>query len=230
MKLAKDDLIAALRLRYDHYSAPTMFDRARERAGLTDQPAYDAAEVARFRAALARVGDRLANVDARLESLLAATSVEPATPASVGPATQEPTVEPARPEPARPPANVEPRRTRGRTAPPVRDDDDVTASPGGRARKPTTIETTIALSGVDAGADEQVMMCGGLADLGDWDPARARPMLRDGERWLATIQLAAGAEVAYKFLRRAADGRVTWEHGDNRNLVAQPRVDATWRR
>ena len=87
MKLANHDLLAALRLRYDHYSAQSMFETVLARAGLDDLPAYDAAQIAAFRAALARVGDRLQQVDARLDMLLDAGGspppvvVEPPKPA-----------------------------------------------------------------------------------------------------------------------------------------------------
>jgi len=37
-----------------------------------------------------------------------------------------------------------------------------------------------------------------------------------------------GTEIAFKFLRRSADGDVIWEGGENRNLSAEPRIDATW--
>ena len=42
MKLAKHDLLAALRLRYDHYSTGSIFEAALNRAGLPDQDEYDA--------------------------------------------------------------------------------------------------------------------------------------------------------------------------------------------
>lgn len=71
MKLTKDDLIAALRLRYDHYSAQTVFELARDRAGLADEPAYADAQVHAFRTALGQVGDRVERVFERLDSLLA---------------------------------------------------------------------------------------------------------------------------------------------------------------
>src|SRR5689334_15771813 len=72
MKLAKHDLIAALRLRYDHYSATSVFENALAKAGLPDQAEYEAPQVEQFRAALRRVADRLTNVEARIDSLLEA--------------------------------------------------------------------------------------------------------------------------------------------------------------
>src|SRR6185437_12029098 len=131
-------LVAALRLRFDHYSATTMFDAARDRAALADKPAYDAAEVTAFRTALEAVADRLDRVNARLESLLAA-----------------------------PPAPA--------------------AEPAAKAKPGKTIETTIALTGVDANDGDQVLMCGGFGALGDWDPDRACRMSKKGERWVATL-------------------------------------------
>jgi alpha-amylase len=103
------------------------------------------------------------------------------------------------------------------------------------AKKPTgdsaksTIETTVTLTGIDVGDGEQVLMCGSVGALGDWDPDRACPMSRNGERWLATLHLASDGDVAFKFLRRAADGTVVWENGGDRNLVPAPRLEATWR-
>src|SRR5436190_1284442 len=125
MKLAKDDIVDALRLRYDHYSATSIFDAALARADLVDQAEYTPSEVAAFRA---------------------------------------------------------------------------------------------------------VLVCGGFADLGDWDPEHARAMRRDGDLWLTTVRLPANADVSFKFLRRTSDGTVIWEDGDNRSLTGgKSRVDATWR-
>ena len=221
MKLAKSDLIAALRLRYDHYSASTVFEAACARAGLADQPEYAAAEIAAFRTALAAVGDRLANVEIRIEALLedargtapAAPAPTPAAPAATAAA---PVPTPAAPAaaPVAPATTIEARADAPHEAEPA---------------APATIETIVALSGVEVDDGEQLMMCGGFAALGDWDPARACEMSRNGDLWLATLTLAPGAEVAFKFFRRAADGTVVWERGENRSLVAKPRIEASWR-
>ena len=76
MRIAKHELVAALSLRYDHYSATTMFDAARSQAELADKPDYDAAEIAAFRTALARIGDRLDRVNARLDLLTLSISID----------------------------------------------------------------------------------------------------------------------------------------------------------
>ena len=196
MKLTRHDLIAALRLRYDHHSAQTMFDAARDRAGLADQPTYEPGDAAAWRTALAAIGDRLDNVWIRLDSLAEAPSTKPVVEA-------KPVVEP------KPVAEA--------------------VSAPGPAEAVETIETTIGVTGVAVGQGEQVLICGGLGELGDWDPARARLMSRDGDRWLTTLRLPPAAQIAFKFLRRGPDGDVVWEGGENRDLVAKPRIDAVWR-
>ena len=90
MKLEKSDLLAALRLRYDHYSATSIFEATLARANLPDQETYDERQIDAFRTALVRVGDRLQNVEVRIAALLAESA--PAKP------------EPAKPEPAEPSA------------------------------------------------------------------------------------------------------------------------------
>ena len=85
MKLEKSDLLAALRLRYAHYSATSIFEATLSRANLPDQETYDGTQIAAFRTALARVGDRLQNVEARIAALLAEpVKPEPAKPIAPG--------------------------------------------------------------------------------------------------------------------------------------------------
>ena len=211
MTFAKDDLIEALRARYDFYSAASVYDLARERAQLADKPTLDATELRAFRAALDAVGDRVGPVLARLDAML--EDAPPAKAAATAATTPAPA--PVQPQPPAPAAAPPP-------AAPV-------ASPAVVAAPVTAVETTIVLTGVELDDGEQVLVGGGSAELGDWDPDRAQPMARKGDEWLATVKLAPDAEIAFKFLRRAADGSVVWETGDNRSLVAKSRLDATWR-
>ena len=187
MKLAKSDLLAALRLRYDHYSSVSILEAAIERAGLPDEDDYDANQVAAFRAALAKVGDRLANVDARLDALLGGDV----------------------------PVNTEPTP---HLAPGIY---EVVAQPH--------VETTIVLSGVETADGDEVLVCGEFDALGMWNPDKAPAMTREGAYWAAKITVPRGTDVPFKFLLRTADGTVIWEDGENRQLVAKPRIEATWR-
>src|SRR5688500_702532 len=168
MKLAKEDLLAALRLRYDHYSAQSIFETTLARAPLPDQEAYDEAQLTLFRVTLKRVGDRIEKVDARIDSLLAAPA---------------PAVIVASPEPAKP-----------ALAPGIHETD----------QGPKPVETTITLTGVDIKEGDQILVCGGFAALGNWDPDHAAAMKRDGMHWRTTITVPPKTDAQFKFLRRNA--------------------------
>lgn len=219
-RVDREELIGALRLRYDHYSAVTVLGVALERAGLSEQPGYDAAQVQALRAALARVGDRLAAVDARLEELVGGA---PATAAPDKPAAAQKPAAAAVAE--QKPAAAAPEKPGKATA----EKAHATAAEHAAGAPQATAGVTIALTGVEADEDAEVLVCGGFPALGDWDPERALPMARRGDAWLASIDVAPGTELAFKFLQRRASGEVVWEDGENRTAVAAPRIDATWR-
>lgn len=213
MRIAKDELVAALNLRYDHYSATTIFEAARTRADLADKSDYDGAELAAFRAALARVGDRLEKVNERLDALTG-TSPQPA-PASPSveaapEATPEATVE------AKPEAKPEPEEPK--SDPPSKKKKKATAG--------DAAPTLVSLRGLELAAGDELLMCG---DFVGWDVEQARPLTRAGDRWQAALELDPGTEVAFKFLRRSASGDVAWEPGENRTVVGGAKLDATWR-
>lgn len=130
MRIAKDELVAALGLRYDHYSATTIFETARHRAELADKPEYDAAELAAFRAALSRVGDRLDKVNARLDALAGAPAEAP----------PEPKAE-AKPEEAKPEAP----KKKGKKA---------------EATEAKPEPTVVSLSGLELADGDELLMCG----------------------------------------------------------------------
>ncbi len=204
MAFAKDDLIEALRARYDHYSAQTLFEMARERAGLDDKAALEAGELRAWREGLIAVGDRIDGVLERIDGMLATAGDSPAKPIEKKPDTTKADVakaESAAPEAAK--AEV--------------------------AKPESTIAATLVLTGVKAGEGDLVLVCGETAALGDWDPARAKAMARKGDEWRLAIEVPARSELAFKFLRRAADGKVTWEGGDDRHAAAAPRIEAVWR-
>ena len=58
----KDRLLAAIEVRYDYYSARTLFTQCVKRAGLTAKDAYEASEVVAFCDALTELGDRAESV------------------------------------------------------------------------------------------------------------------------------------------------------------------------
>jgi ribosomal protein L12E/L44/L45/RPP1/RPP2 len=201
MTVSKDELIEALRLRYDHYSAENVLSAARERAQIADKQSYDAGDVRSLRTALTSVGDRLDKVLAHIDSLI---SNAPAAPAAA-----------AAPAPA--PTKKEKEKEKDKE------------QPKAEAKKPEQIETTIVLTGVKTEEGDQVFVCGGFPELGEWNADKARKMERKGDEWTTTIKVASDAEIAFKFLRRTADGKTVWEDGENRTAPAKARLDATWR-
>ena len=221
MTFAKDDLIAALRLRYDYYSASNVFDIARERASIADKPAFEPADVRAIREVLPQCGDRLTAVLERFDELLGAA---PAGKDGGGkkeekkpePPKAEAKAEEKKPEPAKAEAKAEEKKA----------DKKAEAKPDDK--KADAIETTIVLTGVTAEEGDQVLVCGD-GELGDWDPENARPMKREGDQWLTTVKAQPETELSFKFLRRTADGTVIWEDGDNRSVAAKPRLEVTWR-
>lgn len=217
----KDSVIEALRLRYDYYSASSMFEVAREKAGLPDKPAFDATELRAFRNALSAVGDRVASVLAQLDGWLDNSTEEPTRP-EPKPTKPEPKQE-AKPEPKQD-SKPQPKQE---TKPQAKQETKPESKPDAKQAEPA--ETTIIVTGVPAEEGEEVLVCGGDENLGDWDPARARPLARKGAVWMTTIKLAPDARVPFKFLKRTAGGEVIWEDGDDRDLVAKQPVEATWR-
>ena len=288
MKLARHDLVAALSLRYDHYSSQSLFEAACKRANLDDQESYTAAEVAAFRAALAKLGDRLQRIDDRLDSLLgtsepgedtaqasppapkltvesAATHAEGSTASAKPPKAEsaKPTnappagskteaanaspagsktdaanappagsktdaAKPANAPPSTAPAPAKPGVATPAHAPqatPPMPAPDGLASAAPRPAPSTESETRIVLTGIELADGDALFVCGDRVELGNWDPERARPMMRDGDAWIAVVPRGEGV---FKFLRRTEDGDVTWEAGDNREIGMAAKIETSW--
>jgi hypothetical protein len=219
MTFAKDDLIAALRMRYDYYSAENVFEAARQKAQVAEKGAFDPGEVRAIRAVLPSVGDRLTSVLARFDELLEAA------PAGKGEAAKPAPKAETKPEPAKAEAKPEPKPEPAKAEKAV---EKPTEKSGDKKPAAEPIETTVVLSGLAAKDDEQVMICGD-GELGDWDPERAVPMKRTGDQWQMTLKVPADSALEFKLLRKSGDGKVTWEDGDNRTLPAKPRHEVTWR-
>lgn len=254
MTIAKAQLIDALRLRYDHYSAATVFDIARQRVEIEDKADYSMKEVRSLRAAIELVGDRVGVVLAAVDEMLASGPAGEPGAAPTAAKDKQPKAEAAKAEVAKAEAakaesakaeaaKPEPAKTEAAKTEAAKPDKSEPPKVHPKTEKseldkaqaktdksaPTTADVVeIVLKGLEVADGEQVMVCGAFEELGDWDPERARPMARKGDAWLTTVKLVPDATVAFKFLRRTADGTVIWETGDDRHLVA-PRVEATWR-
>jgi hypothetical protein len=267
MSISKDTLVDALRLRYDSYSAETIFELACTRADLEGKTSFEAKEMPAFRAALEKVGDRVGNVLARIDEIAGTGPAKPTEAKSDGkpeakaesdskPTEAKSDGKPEAKSDGKPEAKADskPNETKAESKPndakseskpnEAKAKGDAKSEGKGDAKsegkgdaksdakakgdgKP--VETTIVLRGVDAKDDEQIMVCGALSELGDWDPERARAMVREGDQWLTTFKLAPDSEISFKLLRKNAAGAITWEAGDNRQVRASQRLDVTWR-
>ncbi len=230
MTVDKDALHAALRLRYDYFSAQSVLEIVRQRAGLDDKPAFDAADMLAFRAALVAHGDRTDRVLAKVDELLGGAPAAPEEPVAAAPAKPV-AAAPAKPVAAEPAKGGKGGKSKAETEAAPIEAKAAAVAPAKETAAPAAdaIETAISLKGLEVAAGEQVLICGGFPDIGDWDPEKARPLAREGELWLTTIKLAPDTEVSFKFLRRDADGKVVWETGENRSVTAAQPLEAIWR-
>jgi glucoamylase len=84
------------------------------------------------------------------------------------------------------------------------------------ARYSGAVEATFSVNAPTSWGDS-VYVVGDIPALGAWDPNEAiRLSSATYPDWAARVSLPAGAAIQYKFIKKAADGTVTWESGDNR--------------
>ena len=71
---------------------------------------------------------------------------------------------------------------------------------------------------------ENVFVVGSISQLGSWstDDAVALSAIdyqSEYPRWFGTVDLPAGTNFQYKYVRKASDGSIIWEDGENRGFV-----------
>lgn len=96
-----------------------------------------------------------------------------------------------------------------------------------------TVQADITLH-VTADPGQALFIVGAPASLGSWDPNAAVPLTQvDAGTWAGSVTLPGSATVEYKYLRKAADGTVTWESDPNRSIATPSggtiTLDETWR-
>ncbi|KAF2709021.1 carbohydrate-binding module family 20 protein [Pleomassaria siparia CBS 279.74] len=99
---------------------------------------------------------------------------------------------------------------------------------------PTAVSVTFSQN-VTTGYGESVKVTGNTKQLGNWAVADA-PLLSASKYpvWSTTVQLPAGKEVQYKFVKVSGSGKVSWESDPNRAYKvpacqASASVASTWR-
>jgi alpha-amylase len=83
---------------------------------------------------------------------------------------------------------------------------------------PHPIVTFYAYSTVDPG--QRLYVVGGAPELGSWDPAKAVPLSSVSyPNWSASVSIAPGTALEYKFIKKSGDGTVVWETRPNRTAT-----------
>lgn len=212
--IGKGDLVAVLRVRFDYYSAESVFELASAEAGLADQASYEVEQVIAFARALTQVSDHVEPVLERLQAMLPAGSLladRPVAATAEAPAAEEPKRSaPEEPAPEEP-APEEPKQS----AP----------------EEPAAV--TFVLRGAAPAKNQQVMVCGNLPELGEWKPEGAAALEAGSDKaYTLSLPLAPKQKIEFKFLRRTAGGDFEWEGGDNRSFTVPECgsgiIDATW--
>ncbi|BBH67645.1 alpha-amylase [Actinoplanes sp. OR16] len=101
---------------------------------------------------------------------------------------------------------------------------------------PTSSVSGGAVFGVNATTTpgQNIFVVGNQAALGNWAPASAVALSSASYPvWKGTVSLPAGTSFEYKYLRKNADGTVTWESGANRTATVPASgsvtLSDTWR-
>lgn len=102
------------------------------------------------------------------------------------------------------------------------------------ARYATGVEATFRANATTTWG-ESVYVVGSIPALGSWDTSKAiRLSSAAYPDWAVEVALPAGVTVEYKYIRKSADGKVTWESGANRVVTlpgsGSPVYRDTWRR
>lgn len=101
------------------------------------------------------------------------------------------------------------------------------------ARYATGVEATFRANATTTWG-ESVFVVGSIPALGGWDTSKAiRLSSAAYPDWAVEVALPAGVAIEYKYIRKSADGRVTWESGANRTVTlpgsGSPVYRDTWR-
>lgn len=92
---------------------------------------------------------------------------------------------------------------------------------------PCAIATSVAVTFEELATTsygENIYILGSVPELGDWDINRAIAMSPNGytiknPEWQTTVNMSAGLQIEYKYIRKEQDGGVIWESDPNRVFV-----------
>jgi alpha-amylase len=97
----------------------------------------------------------------------------------------------------------------------------------------TTNPTVTFNANVTTTLGQNVFVVGSIPALGSWNTGSAIPLSSAAYPvWSATVSVPANTAVEYKFIKKNADGSVTWESGANRTLntgTTAQTVNTAWK-
>lgn len=69
---------------------------------------------------------------------------------------------------------------------------------------------------------ENIYIVGNVPELGSWDQDKCTEALLNPNypEWFLPVSVPAGTEIQFKFIKKDANGNVTWESGDNRMVTS----------
>lgn len=76
---------------------------------------------------------------------------------------------------------------------------------------------------------ENIYIVGSIPELGSWDPKKSTEAMINPEypHWFLHVSVPAGTTFEFKFIKKDAQGNVTWEGGSNRVFTSSPDSSGT---
>ncbi|WP_379141303.1 starch-binding protein [Paenibacillus sp. sgz500992] len=94
----------------------------------------------------------------------------------------------------------------------------------------STVPVTFTIKDASTNLGQKLYISGNIAELGNWDPAKAIGPASNPNHpdWTITINLPAGKSIQFKAIKKDGSGNVVWEGGDNHTYTvsaSSPAVD-----
>lgn len=97
------------------------------------------------------------------------------------------------------------------------------------ARSEEKVAITVRLKGASLAEFDEVLLVGASEELGGWNPDTAVPTTRDGQDFVATVEVPSGDVLEFKFVTRQDGGGVVWEDRPNRYHLVRGKDEVTAR-
>lgn len=100
----------------------------------------------------------------------------------------------------------------------------------GQQPESSTVPVTFTIKDASTNLGQKLYISGNIAELGNWDPAKAIGPASNPNHpdWTITINLPVGKSIQFKAIKKDGSGNVVWEGGDNHTYTvsaSSPAVD-----